>query len=218
MRNDVVIGVSISALVHVAVFFGGVLFPKAPVPKKVVEAKTVIVVQEMPKIEPDEPEKIDVSDEPAKAVEVALPSQVDLPQVVTDTAFVQRIQPPPPDNIKPSPNMVAVPAERGTSGFHAPQVFDPSSLDQQPVARVRPPPQYPFEMLRAEITGEVLVDFIVDSLGNVQNATAIRSSQREFEAAAVQAVTKWKFRPGRRGGRNVNTHMQVPIQFNLNDR
>jgi protein TonB len=72
-------------------------------------------------------------------------------------------------------------------------------------------------MRRAGIAGEVLVDFIVDSNGDVRNAYAVRSSQREFEAAAVQAVSKWKFRPGKKGGRNVNTHMQVPIVFTLNE-
>ena len=40
---------------------------------------------------------------------------------------------------------------------------------------------------------------------------------RAFEAAAVQAVTKWKFKAGKKGGRNVPTHMQVPIVFTLND-
>ena len=59
--------------------------------------------------------------------------------------------------------------------------------------------------------------FIVDTNGDVQNAYAIRSSQREFEASAIQAVSKWKFKPGRKGGRDVPTHMQVPIVFTLNE-
>ena len=63
----------------------------------------------------------------------------------------------------------------------------------------------------------VVVDFLVDTNGDVQNAYAVKSSQREFEAAAVQAVSKWKFKPGKKGGRNVITHMQVPIVFTLNE-
>jgi protein TonB len=97
------------------------------------------------------------------------------------------------------------------------KVFNIADLDQQPVPRVRIQPQYPFEMRRAGVTGEVVVDFIVDANGDVQNAYAIKSSQREFEQPAVQAVAKWKFKAGRKGGRNVNTHMQVPIVFTLND-
>jgi len=96
-------------------------------------------------------------------------------------------------------------------------VFDISKLDQIPQARFRTPPQYPFEMRRAGIAGEVLVEFLVDTEGDVQNAFAARSSQKEFEAAAVQAVMKWKFRPGRKSGQNVVTRMQVPIVFTLNE-
>ncbi len=40
-----------------------------------------------------------------------------------------------------------------------------------------------------------------------------RSSQREFEAPALEAVSKGEFDPSRKGGRAVNTHMQVPMVF-----
>jgi RNA polymerase sigma factor (sigma-70 family) len=95
------------------------------------------------------------------------------------------------------------------------QVFDISALDQTPVARFQSRPQYPFEMRRAGIGGEVVVDFVVDTNGDVQNAQALRSSRQEFEAAAVAAVSKWKFKPGRKDGRDVLTHLQVPIVFTL---
>ena len=99
------------------------------------------------------------------------------------------------------------------SNFRGVQVFDISKLDQTPVPKYQAKPQYPFEMRRAGIGGEVTVDFIIDTNGDVQNAYASKSSQREFEAAAVQAVSKWKFRPGRKGGKDVITHMVVPIVF-----
>jgi TonB family protein len=95
------------------------------------------------------------------------------------------------------------------------QVYELSALDQTPVARFQARPQYPFEMRRAGVNGEVVVDFLVDTNGEVQDAYALRSSQKEFEAAAVQAVSKWRFKPGRKGGRDVPTHMQVPIVFTL---
>lgn len=94
-------------------------------------------------------------------------------------------------------------------------VFDISMLDHTPVARFQARPQYPFEMRRAGINGEVVVDFVVDTNGDVTDAYALRSSRKEFEAAAVQAVSKWKFKPGRKGGQDVNTHLQIPIVFSL---
>ena len=171
----------------------------------------------MPKIEPDEPDVVEATDEPVKPLDFAPPMQADVPQLVTDTSFVQQIQPPPPENVRPAAGIMSIPGDRDMSRFRGIEVFDLSKLDQQPVARFQARPQYPFEMRRAGIAGEVVVDFIVDANGDVQNAYAARSSQREFESAAVQAVSKWKFKPGRKGGRNVNTHMQVPIVFTLND-
>jgi len=35
------------------------------------------------------------------------------------------------------------------------------------------------------------------------------------EQAAMAAVSKWKFKPGRKGGKNVKTNMSVPINFHL---
>lgn len=96
------------------------------------------------------------------------------------------------------------------------EVFDISKLDRLPEIKYRVDVQYPFAMRRAGITGEVVVEFILDTRGNVTNPIVIRSSQREFEANAVASVSKWKFRPGQKNGRDVNTRMQVPIVFTLN--
>lgn len=95
--------------------------------------------------------------------------------------------------------------------------FDPSFLDYQPIPQSRVRPIYPDGMRRAGIAGEVVVDFIVNANGDVQNAFAVKMSRREFESAALEAVSKWKFSPGRKGGRNVNTHLQVPIVFTLSE-
>ncbi|MBI5766640.1 MAG: TonB family protein [Verrucomicrobia bacterium] len=102
--------------------------------------------------------------------------------------------------------------------FRGAPVYDIGQLDQTPVPKYQARPQYPFELRRQGITGEVLVDFIVDADGNVANAYARSSTRPEFEAPAVQAVSKWRFRPGRKGGGDVHTHMQVPIAFTLNER
>lgn len=78
-------------------------------------------------------------------------------------------------------------------------------------------PQYPFELRRAGISGEVVVDFYVDANGRVVNAYPARSSNNGFNDAAVAAVRQWTFRPGlNAGGEPVATHMQVPIVFTLN--
>ncbi|MSU22305.1 MAG: energy transducer TonB [Opitutus sp.] len=217
MSRDLILGFVLSVALHLGLFFGDKLFKFKPKPKPVAEAAPKVQIFEMPKLEPEEPDKVITDEEPDKIIELAPPQLMDVPQIVTDTSFVQKMQPPPPENLKPAVGMVVIPSDRDTSRFRNMTVFDPSMLDQQPVPRVQARPQYPFEMRRAGIAGEVTVDFIVDANGDVLNAYALKSSQHEFEASAVQAVSKWKFKAGRKSGANVATHMQVPIVFTLNE-
>ena len=212
MRRDLIIGILISALLHGGVAMIGKSPPK-PEPK--VEEVPTIALMEMPKIEPEEPEDVEMTDEPQTPVDFAPPMQTDVPQIVELDSFVQPVQPPPPEGLKPNVGVINIPQGRPGGLGKGIEIFDISKLDQVPVPRVRVQPQYPFEMRRAGITGDVLVEFIVDANGDVRNAFAVRSSQREFETAAVQAVSKWKFKPGRKGGRAVNTRMQQPITFSL---
>ena len=217
MRRDLLLGIVLSAVFHILIFWGDKLLPKSKPQAVVVEEKPKVMLIEMPKLEPDEPEKIvNDTDEP-KPLDLAPPMLTDVPQIVTDTSFVQKIQPPPPDGMKPAVGVIVIPGNRDFANFNGMKVFDPSMLDQQPVPQFQARPQYPFEMRRAGIAGEVTVDFIVDPDGNVQNAYALKSSQHEFEASAVQAVSKWKFKAGRKSGKSVPTHMQVPIVFTLNE-
>jgi len=216
MTRDLIIGIILSAGFHLLILFGDRLIPEKTVVKKVVEPPPKIELIEMPKIE-EEPEIIETTDSDVKPLDLAPPMQQDVPQLVQPDSFVQKIQPPPPEGVTISATMNIVPEVRDPNMFRGMKVFDISMLDQTPVPKFQARPQYPFEMRRAGIAGEVVVDFIVDTNGDVQNAYALRSTQREFEAAAVQAVTKWKFRPGRKGGRDVPTHMQVPIVFTLNE-
>jgi protein TonB len=211
MRRDLLVGFIFTIGLEFLVGWGGNLTHYKP--KPVVKEKEDVIQIAIPKIEPDEPEVVE--DQPPTPQDIAPPMQQDVPQVVTPDSFVQQIEPPPPDLSAISKNIVKIPETR--SGLSGIEVFDISKLDQQPVAKFQARPTFPFEMRRAGISGEVQVDFIVDTNGDVRNAFAAHSSQREFEAPAVQAVSKWKFRPGRKNGHAVFTHMQVPIVFTLSE-
>jgi periplasmic protein TonB len=67
------------------------------------------------------------------------------------------------------------------------------------------------------LAGEVLVDFIIYPSGAVQNVFIAKASCRDFEKSALASVSQWKFKPGQINGRNVFTHMQVPIVYSLNE-
>lgn len=95
------------------------------------------------------------------------------------------------------------------------QLTDPATLDRPPKANARVAPVYPAELYNKGLEGEVVVTFIVGNDGVVHNAVAERSSRPEFEGAAIAAVSQWTFDPGMKGGRQVNTWMQVPIVFKV---
>jgi protein TonB len=202
-------------LVHGGFAWVGEIVGHRPPPAVRKAQEPTIALIEMPKIEPDEPDVPDDSDQLKAPTDFAPPMQVDVPSIVTDTSFVQKLEPPPPDKLATGGSAITIPQNTGSWRAGIGQIFDISKLDQIPVIVVQQKPAYPFEMRRAGVSGTVTVDFIVDTEGNVRQAAAISSSQTDFEQAAVQAVSKWRFRPGKKAGHAVNTHMQVPIAFSL---
>jgi len=221
MNRDLIIGLIISISLHAGVFLGELVFPKsAEIVAVVQEEDFVVELMEMPPLEP-EPEEIleAVDDAPPEEIEFAPPMQADVPSVNVETPFVQKLQPPPPPGLERPKGIISIPKTSANRaiGSGMKDLFDLKNLDQIPSPRLQAKPVYPFEMRRAGITGQVTVGFIVDSQGNVREAYALKSSHREFEQAAVQAVAKWRFKPGKKGGRAVNTRMAVPIVFNITD-
>jgi len=111
-------------------------------------------------------------------------------------------------------------ASRAAAKSDAPRsepATDISTTDHQPIINQRVDVEYPKALRDAGITGEAVISFIVTANGDVKNPFVERSSHREFEAPAVTAVSQWKFDPGMKSGRVVNTRMTVPIVFTLND-
>jgi TonB family protein len=88
-------------------------------------------------------------------------------------------------------------------------------LDRPPVVIKQQTPEYPYSLRLTGNRGEVLVDFIIDPQGDVVKADVFQSSHPDFEAPAVEAVLKWKFKPGIKDGHPVFVHMRVPIVFEL---
>jgi RNA polymerase sigma factor (sigma-70 family) len=90
-------------------------------------------------------------------------------------------------------------------------------LDEIPRARSQAAPIYPLGLCFDGTTGEVRVRFTVDANGDVVDATAIKSTEPAFEDSAVEAVRKWKFNPGKKGGQPVNTFVEIPIVYSFRD-
>jgi len=221
MTRDLIIGILVSVVLHGAFFGWERFFPEEEVkPVATFEEPFTIELMEMPPLEP-EPEEVfeDNVTDSAEEIEFAPPMQADVPSVQIDSSFVQKLQPPPPPGLDRPTGVITIPQTSATRaiGQGMADLFDLRSLDQAPVTQFQSQPTYPFEMRRAGIEGEVMVHFIVDTNGEVREAYAQSSTHRGFENAAVFAVSKWRFRPGQKAGRAVNTRMQIPIEFKLTE-
>jgi len=91
---------------------------------------------------------------------------------------------------------------------------------QKPVRALpnQPAPSYPEEMRRSGIQGEVLAQFVVDTLGHADMSTfkVLRSTHEEFTYAVRITLPKIKFFPAELNQRRVRQMVQMPFHFCFN--
>ena len=216
MRRELILCLLGSFLIHGGFIWGGELFKKAKSAMSAKEADTSVEVMVMPPQEPDTPEVTPETSHEVDLSDLAPPSQIDVASASVDSAFTQQIQPPPPPRINKG-GIIAIPSGPPSSaiGKGLANVFDVANLDQRPEPRFQPNPKYPLALKRAGITGNAIVQFIVDTSGDVRDAVVIRSTHREFETPAIEAIMKSKFRPGKKGNAVVNARLEQPVEFTL---
>jgi protein TonB len=82
--------------------------------------------------------------------------------------------------------------------------------------RLNPAPAYPAAAKRKGIQGLVLLRVEVDEGGEpLKVEVAETSGHALLDAAALDAVRRWRFEPARRSGQPVKGHAQVPIRFKI---
>jgi protein TonB len=90
------------------------------------------------------------------------------------------------------------------------------SMDEEVIPVVQIPPQYPRQALRARLEGHVTMEFTIEPDGSVSGIQVIEAEPpRVFNAAAVTALSRWKFKPRMVDGRAVARPARQTISFNL---
>ena len=124
--------------------------------------------------------------------------------------------------VPPSDPRTPINVDRTPPGFDGPSVgpgngsggiLPSTMLDNAPKAIFQRAPTYPYQAVRDQRSGEVLVEFSVDEAGRVFSPVVVRSTDRIFEEPTLRAVLQWRFEPGRREGRAVRFRMRLPVQF-----
>lgn len=77
-------------------------------------------------------------------------------------------------------------------------------------------PRYPTAAMRANQEGWVDVEFAVGTDGAVANVTVVDSQPKHvFDRSAVDAVSRWEYKPATRNGEPMTVTLRRRLQFNL---
>jgi len=111
---------------------------------------------------------------------------------------------------------LGVPGARGGGPVHGPGLGQP--VGQMPRLLHMVKPRYPAQARLANVSGRVLVRFLVDREGLVREASVVEATPAgPFEQSALETVARWRFKPALRRDVPVATWMTLPIRFALED-
>lgn len=139
-----------------------------------------------------------------RATSVTQPAVSEPPVVVeTPPDVAAEVVQKPPD---PIPQTVVTPESQGALGEVLPGYLR------------NPAPRYPLLARQRGEEGVVLLQVEVLPTGRCGQITVGSSSGSVLlDEAAVRAVTRWQFKPAKRGGRLVAARVEIPIRFQLVD-
>jgi len=85
-----------------------------------------------------------------------------------------------------------------------------------PLYKVNPAPVYPLHAKKRGYEGIVILEVLVTKEGNAGKVSVFKSSRYSLlDEAAVSSVKKWRFEPGKRGDKEVDMPVNIPIRFQL---
>lgn len=103
--------------------------------------------------------------------------------------------------------------------------FIEQTLDQMVARRVKdvvnaapkpfitPPPEYPKDLGKDSLTGNVVVTFVISPKGRVTKPEVKSETSRAFGEAALLAIRQWRFLPQVREGQAIEAPAELPFDF-----
>lgn len=76
-------------------------------------------------------------------------------------------------------------------------------------------PQYSEEARRQQLSGTVLLSFVVDEKGLPQKIQVIRGIGHGLDEKAIEAVQQYRFQPAMRDGTPVSVQLKMEVRFEI---
>jgi protein TonB len=168
-----------------------------------------------PKEEAPPPPEVVVAPPPPKGFQV-LTAPIKIPDVLPEIDLSKKVT----DEGDFTGKGVAGGIGKGVVGGTGPvgdQTYFEFQVEKQVAAQPGPGPRYPDMLRSANVEGEVLVQFVVDTTGRVENGSIkiLKSSHDLFTNAVRTALASMRFYPAEIGGRKVKQLVQQPFNFTL---
>lgn len=220
-------GMMFSAVLHAVLITGaiyGTLQAKEQLEKP--KAEKVEFVEMKKKDEPPPPKEepkppppdVVMKAPPPKGFQV-LTAPIKIPDVLPDIDLSKKVT----NEDDFSGKGVAGGIAKGVVGGTPQPVSDQPYFEFQVEKQVAPvptnsPPRYPDMLRSANVEGEVLAQFVVDTTGRAEMNTfkVLKSSHDLFTNSVKQALGNMRFYPAEVGGRKVKQLVQMPFMFSLN--
>jgi periplasmic protein TonB len=103
----------------------------------------------------------------------------------------------------------------GAGGGVGVGVYRPGGAVSNPIPISRPEPQYSEEARKAKWGGTVLLSLVVDETGHTTDIHVIKPLGLGLDEKAIEAVSKWLFKPGMKDGKPVKVYAQIEVTFRL---
>lgn len=126
-------------------------------------------------------------------------------------AIQPELKPPSGDPFGGALGRAMAPAAPVTPAAHVPT----GGMVQQPRLNRATVPVYPQLAKSSRVSGDVIVDALIDTAGNVTTVKVI-SGPVLLRQAAMDTVRQWKYEPARLDGQAVAMHLSVTVKFRLN--
>jgi len=146
------------------------------------------------------------------------PSTFEVPSTIPLPDPVPPSLPTAPGSSDPWPGSPGPNADSGVGGVGLPgAVVDAQVVESPPILVAHPSLRYPAVLRQAGIEGDVMVEAVLDTLGDVERGSLriTRGAHALFEAEALSVVAASRYRPGRMGTHAVRVRIQVPVHFAL---
>ena len=84
-----------------------------------------------------------------------------------------------------------------------------------PVLVHRVEPDYPEMARKARLEGTSILQAVIGTNGEVENLKVLAPSHSALDASALDAVSRWRYRPATLNGRLVRVYLTVTVRFRL---